>query len=65
MSNSRRVRLRANRWDQGGRADLKHPRAMTEAEIRMSAPLKLANRPRDFWEEAKLVEPAARRSRKG
>jgi len=34
---------------------------MTEAEIRKTAPPELANPPRDFWKDAKLVKPAARR----
>src|SRR5438105_4847252 len=41
-----------------GRADLKHLRAMTEAEIRRTAPPELANLPRVFWNDAKLVKPA-------
>ena len=47
-----------------GRADLKHLRAMTEAEIRRTAPPELANLPRDFWKDAKLVVPHRTRSRK-
>ena len=48
-----------------GRADLKHLRAMAEAEIRRTAPSVLANLPRDCWKTGKLVTPAARRPRKG
>jgi hypothetical protein len=38
---------------------------MTEAEIRRTAPPQLANVPRDFRKNGKLVKPAARRLRKG
>ena len=48
-----------------GRADLKHLRAMTEAEIRRTAPPELANLPRDFWKDAKLVKPGRKTGRKG
>lgn len=47
-----------------GRADLKHLRAMTEAEIRKTAPPELANLPRDFWKDAVLVRPGPRGKRK-
>jgi hypothetical protein len=62
MSNSRRG-LTAPQ-PKRGRADLKHLRAMTEAEIRRTAPPELANLPRDFWKDAKLVVPHRTRSRK-
>lgn len=66
MSNSRRgSTARQPLGPRRGRADLKHLRAMTEAEIRKTAPPELANLPRDFWKDAKLVKPATRRSRKG
>ena len=66
MSSSRRgLTARQPRGPSRGRADLRHLRAMTEAEIRKTAPPELANLPRDFWKGAKLVKPAARRSRKG
>jgi len=44
---------------------MKRLRAMTEAEIRKTAPQELADLPREFWKDAKLVKPATRRSRKG
>ena len=47
-----------------GRADLKRLRAMTEAEIRRTAPPELANLPRDFWKDAKLVHPIPKPGRK-
>jgi hypothetical protein len=43
---------------------LKHLRAMTEAEIRRTTPPELANLPRDFWKDAKLVRPVRRGKRK-
>ena len=47
-----------------GRADLKHLRAMTEAEIRRTAPPELKDLPRDFWKDAVLVSPSLRGKRK-
>jgi hypothetical protein len=44
---------------------LKHLRAMTEAAIRRTSPPELANLPRDFWKNGKLVKPTKRRARKG
>ena len=65
MSNSRReLTARQPLGPKRGRADLKHLRAMTEAEIRRTAPPELANLPRDFWKDAKLVVPRRTRSRK-
>jgi len=59
MSNSRR-RLTARQplGPKRGRADLKHLRAMTEAEIRKTALPELANLPRDFWKDAVVVDMA-------
>lgn len=66
MSNSRRgLTARQPLGPKRGRADLKHLRAMTEAEIRRTAPPQLANSPPDFWKNGKLVKPVARRPRKG
>lgn len=66
MSNSRRgLTVRQPLGPRRGRADLKHLRAMTEAEIRRTSPPELANLPRDFSKHGKLVKPAARRARKG
>lgn len=66
MSNSHRgSTARQPLGPRRGRADLKHLRAMTEAEIRRTSPPELANLPRDFWKNGKLIKPAARRPRKG
>jgi len=65
MSNSRRgLTARQPLGPKRGRADLKHLRAMTEAEIRRTAPPELANVPREFWKDAKLVRPVRRGKRK-
>ena len=65
MSNSRRgLTARQPLGPQRGRADLKHLRAMTEVEIRRTAPPELANLPPDFWKDAKLVHPHRTKSRK-
>jgi len=65
MSSSRRgLTARQPLGPRRGRADLKHLRAMTEAEICKTAPPELANLPRDSWKDAKLAKPAARRPRK-
>ena len=65
MSNSRRgLTARQPLGPRRGRADLKHLRAMTEAEIRKTAPPELANLPRGFWKDAKLVKPVAARRRR-
>jgi hypothetical protein len=47
-----------------GRADLKHLRAITEAEIRRTAAPELKDLPRDFWKDAVLVRPGPRTKRK-
>lgn len=66
MSNSRRgLTARQPLGPKRGRADLKHLRAMTEAEIRRTSPPELANLPRDFWKNGKLIKPASRRRRNG
>ena len=65
MSNSRRgSTARQPLGPKRGRADLKHLRAMTEAEIRRTAPPELKDLPRDFWKGAKLVAPVAARRRR-
>jgi hypothetical protein len=65
MGNSRRgLTARQPLGPRRGRADLKHLRAMTEAEIRRTAPPELANLPRDFWKDAKLVKPVVARRRR-
>src|SRR5437879_5185465 len=65
MSRSRRgLTARQPLGPKRGRADLKHLRAMTEAEIRRTAPPELANLPRDFWKDAKLVKPVSARRRR-
>jgi len=66
MSNSRRgLTARQPLGPRRGRADLKHLQAMTEAEIRRTSPPELANLPRGFWKNGKLVKSAARPPRKG
>jgi hypothetical protein len=56
MSSSRRgLTARQPRGPTRGRADLKHLRAMTEAEIRRTSPRELANLPRDFWKNGKFI----------
>ena len=61
MRNSRRgMTARQPLGPRRGRADLKHLRAMSEAEIRKTAPPELANLPRDFWKAAKLGMPPHR-----
>jgi hypothetical protein len=65
MSNSRRgSTARQPLGPKRRRADLKHLQAMTDAEIRRTAPQELANLPRDFWKNAKLVRPVRRRKQK-
>ena len=65
MSNSRRgLTARQPLGPKRGRADLKHLRAMTEAEIRPTV-LKSSPTCRAIsGKDAKLVKPAARRPRK-
>lgn len=61
MSSSRRgLTARQPRGPSRGRADLTHLRAMTESEIRKTAPPELANLPRDFWKDAVIVRPGPR-----
>lgn len=65
MSSSRRgLTARQPRGPSRGRADLKHLRAMTEAEIRRTAPPELKDLPRDFWKDAVVVRPGSRGKRK-
>jgi hypothetical protein len=65
MSNSRRgLTARQPLGRKRGRADLKHLRAVTEAEIRRTAPPELAKLPRDFWKDAVLVRPGPQGKRK-
>jgi hypothetical protein len=65
MSNSRR-RLTARQplGPRRGRADLTHQRAMTEAEIRRTAPPELQDLPRGFRKDAVVVRPGLRGKRK-
>ena len=64
MRNSRRgVTARQPRGPSRGRADLKHLRAMTEAEIRRTAPPELKDLPRGFWKDAVVVRPGPRGKR--
>ena len=45
-----------------GRADLSRLRQMTDAEIRRTSPPELAHLPADFWDEAEIVAPTAKRA---
>jgi uncharacterized protein (DUF4415 family) len=45
-----------------GRADLRRLRAVREREIAKASPDELANLPHDFWDEADVVMPVARRA---
>jgi uncharacterized protein (DUF4415 family) len=45
-----------------GRADLRQLRGVREREILQTSPEDLANLPDDFWDEAELVVPAAKRA---
>jgi hypothetical protein len=57
MSNNRRgLTARQPLGPKRGRADLKHLRAMTEAEILRASPSELANVRRDLWKTGKRVE---------
>jgi hypothetical protein len=66
MSSSRRgFTARQPLGPKRGRADLKHLRSMTEAEIRRTSPPDIAKLLCDFWKNGKLVNPTKRRARKG
>ena len=43
-----------------GRADLVRLRRVSEREIQATSPPELADLPDDFWDEATVVEPAAK-----
>jgi uncharacterized protein (DUF4415 family) len=45
-----------------GRADLRRLRQAREREIAQTAPPELADLPADFWDEAELVLPVAKRA---
>jgi len=45
-----------------GRADPSRLRALREREIAQTSPPELADLPADFWEEAELVMPVAKRA---
>ena len=65
MSNSRRgSTARQPLGPRRGRADLKHLRAITEAEIRRTSPLELKNVADGFWKNGKLITPAPSRRRR-
>ena len=65
MGNSRRgLTARQPLGPRRGRADLKRLRAMSEAEIRRTAPPGLANLPGEFWKEGELVKPMSRRRKR-
>lgn len=58
MARASRKRKSASR----GQADLVHLRRMTEAEITRTSPEELADLPEDFWTEAEVVAPVAKRA---
>jgi uncharacterized protein (DUF4415 family) len=45
-----------------GRANLEHLKRLSDAEIARTAPPELADLPRDFWADAALMEPVAKRA---
>lgn len=45
-----------------GRADLRRLRVVGEREVQRTSPEELADLPDDFWDEAELVVPAAKRA---
>ncbi len=60
--NAKRTRRQPARSSQArrGRADLARLRGVSEREIRATSPPELANLPDDFWDEAKVIEPATK-----
>ena len=46
----------------GGRVNLPFLRRQTEAQIKRTSPSELANLPDDFWDNARVVEPAAKQA---
>lgn len=62
--NVKRTRKRPARSNQAlrGRADLARLRRMSEREIKVTSPSELADLPDDFWDEAIVVEPAAKQA---
>ena len=58
MSTTSRNRRRPSR----GRADLARLRRMSDSEILRTSPPELADLPDDFWSEATVVEPVAKRA---
>ena len=59
---STRRQTREGRRPSRGRADLSRIRRVTDAEIRRTSPPELANLPADFWDEAEVVAPTAKRA---
>lgn len=55
-----RVSTRSKRPSRG-RARLEQTRQVTEKEIARTSPEELANLPADFWEDAAVVVPVAKR----
>jgi uncharacterized protein (DUF4415 family) len=56
------TRSRASEVPARGRADLRRLRGVRESEIGKTSPEELADLPDDFWSEAELVVPAAKRA---
>ena len=45
-----------------GRANLSRLRRVSDAEIRRTSPAELTNLPTDFWDDAEMVLPTAKRA---
>ena len=61
---ARRTSRRSRASDSGrrGRADLQRLRDVREDEIRKTSPEELASLPDDFWDEAEVVVPVAKKA---
>ena len=61
---ARRTSKRSRARDSGrrGRADLQRLRDVREDEIRETSPEELSNLPDDFWDEAEVVLPVAKKA---
>ena len=59
---STRRQTREVRRPSRGRADLSRLRQVSDAEIRRTSPSELAHLPADFWDEAEIVAPTAKRA---
>ena len=59
---STKPRSRKTRRPSRGRASLSHLRRATDAEIRQTSPAELADLPANFWNDAEVVMPVAKRA---